>query len=438
MHHAAPRSPSPAAAGFPLLGRRDVLRGLLLAGGALALPGLAACGSGGSGGDPNTVTFGSNYSDEVPRQAIAATMQAFEQRTGLKVAINTKDHNTYQEQINNYLQGRPDDVFAWFAGYRMRHFAARGLATDISDVWQQVGGDFSQSLREASTGLDGRQYLIPFYYYPWAVFYRRSVWKQRGYTPPRTLDEFVALAERMRADGLIPIAFGQKDGWPAMGTFDYLDLRINGYEFHMNLLAGREDWQGPQVRQVFDTWRRLLPLHQENALGRTWQEAAQTLQQGRAGMYLLGTFVAEQFTDDRDDLDFFPFPEINPEHGRDTVEAPIDGFMLSRRPANPDGARRLLTFLAGPEAQLAYLRSNPTNIAATSKAGTSGYNALQRKSVELIQSAAHVTQFLDRDTNPTFASDAMTNGINAFLRNPDDVDSVLRGLADQAKSIFVE
>ena len=54
------------------------------------------------------------------------------------VKVNTVDHNTFQENINTYLQGTPDDVFTWFAGYRMRYFAEKGLVADISDVWANV------------------------------------------------------------------------------------------------------------------------------------------------------------------------------------------------------------------------------------------------------------------------------------------------------------
>ena len=48
----------------------------------------------------------------------------FKTKTGGIVNVNTVDHNTFQEQINSYLQGKPDDVFIWFAGYRMQFFAA--------------------------------------------------------------------------------------------------------------------------------------------------------------------------------------------------------------------------------------------------------------------------------------------------------------------------
>ena len=432
MIHPAPQLAFPT----PSLGRRAVLQGLLATAGVALAPGLAACGSSGSGSAKDTVTFGSNYSDAVPKGALAAVMSAFEKDSGLKVTVNTKDHETYQEQINNYLQGKPDDVFSWFAGYRMQYFAAKGLATDISDVWGQVGGNYSQAHKEASTGKDGKQYFVPLYSYPWGMFYRPSVWQQHGYTVPKTLDEFIALGTKMKADGLTPIAFGQKQGWPALGTFDQLNFRINGYEFHMSLMAGTEDWAGKKVRDVFDTWRRLMPLHQENALGRTWEEAAQSVGAGKSGMYLLGMFVGQQFSGKIDDLDFFPFPEINSAYGTDTVEAPIDGFMLSRKAANPDRAKKLLTYLASASAQLTYIKSDPSNIAANTTTDTSGYNSLQRKALEVISKAKHITQFLDRDTDPRFASDAAINGMNKFLQNPNDIDGVVNGLASQAKSIF--
>ena len=70
-------------------------------------------------------------------------------------------------------------------------------------------------------------------------------------------------------------------------------------------------------------------------------------------MYLLGTFVGQQFPKgaDQDDLDFFAFPEIDPAVGTDAVEAPIDGFMMREEPKNEDGAKQLLEYLGTPEAE---------------------------------------------------------------------------------------
>ena len=155
-------------------------------------------------------------------------------------------------------------MFTWFAGCRF--FAAQGLAGDISDVWSGMSG-LSEAMKAASTGEDGKQYFVPLTTYPWGLFYRKSVWQEKGYEEPKTLDELVALAKQMQGDGLIPIAFADKDGWPAMGTFDQLDLRINGYQFHIDLMAGKQAWDSPQVKKVFDTWRSCCPTTRRTPWG---------------------------------------------------------------------------------------------------------------------------------------------------------------------------
>jgi len=434
-HSRIPQSPATGGTG-PLLSRRDMLK---VFGVSAGMVGLAACGGDGGGGGTASkeVTVGSNASDVLPKKAYQEVFANFQKASGITAKVNTVDHNTYQEQINNYLQGRPDDVWMWFAGYRMQFFAQRGLAGPVTDVWQKVGGNFTEALKAASTGTDGQQYFIPFYYYPWAVFYRKSVFEEKGYQPAKTWDEFVALAKQMQKDKLTPIAFADKDGWPAMGTFDYLNMRINGYDFHISLMGGKESWTDPKVAKVFDTWREILPYHQEGALGRTWQEAGQALAQKKAGMYLLGMFVGQQFQGDaREDLDFFAFPEIDPAVGTDAVEAPIDGFMLAKRPREEKNAKQLLEYLAGTEAVETYLKSDPNNIAANTKADTSGYNDLQKKAVELIGGAKHISQFLDRDTRPDFASTVMIPSLQDFIKNPNDVAGLTKKIEDQKKTIF--
>jgi multiple sugar transport system substrate-binding protein len=319
----------------------------------------------------------------------------------------------------------------------MRFFASQGLAGDISDVWGGLGG-MNDALKQASTGDDGKQYFVPLTTYPWALFYRKSLWSERGYEPPKTLDELVTLSKQMQKDGLTPIAFADKDGWPAMGTFDQLNLRINGYQFHVDLMAGKKAWDSPEVKKVFDTWKGLLPYHQEDALGREWQEAAQSLLKKESGMYLLGMFVGQQFPkgEDQDDLTFFNFPEIDSAIGSDAIEAPIDGFMMRAEPKNEAGAKELLKYLGTAKAEDIALKADPTVIGASSEADTSSYTALQKKAVEFIGSAESIAQFLDRDTRPDFASTVMLPGIQTFLKNPDDIDGLTKSLESQKKSIF--
>jgi multiple sugar transport system substrate-binding protein len=438
------RSPSPSQVGMPIFGRRRLIVGTAAALGAGAV--LAACGGDDDAGDtgagattgdttapaadpePATdlgqVTFGSNYSDEIPRAAIAAAVAT----SGLDVAINTVDHNTYQQNFNTYIQ-QPDDVMCWFAGYRMRAFASRGVVGDISDVWQDLDG-MSEGFRSAATGLDGNQYFVPLYFYPWAVHYRKSVFEENGYEVPVTWEDFLALCEQMEADGITPLAAANDGRWPQMGMFDMLNLRVNGYDFHVSLMGGNESWEDDRVKEIFARWEELLPYYQPDPNGRTWQDAATALGNGSAGMYLLGTFITSNFDPDAqcdiiDDIDFFAFPEVNPEHGQDAVEAPIDGFMMAANPANPDGAKALLTSLGQAAAVDAYIDVDPSVVGAHEDTDTAAYNAMQQKSAELVGSAKYIAQFLDRDTDPDFASNVVGVALADFLADPSRIDSIL-------------
>ena len=67
-------------------------------------------------------------------------------------------------------------------------------------------------------------------------------------------------------------------------------------------------------------------------------------------MYLLGMFMNEQFPEkERNDLDFFTFPEIDPAIGSDCLDAPIDGDCMLAKPKNEAGAKAFLKYLVTPD-----------------------------------------------------------------------------------------
>ncbi|MDE0700499.1 MAG: carbohydrate ABC transporter substrate-binding protein [Acidimicrobiaceae bacterium] len=430
------------------LNRRDFMIGGGAALGGAAL--LAACGDDDGGTTattttaaptttadtgPGSTTLGSNFSGEVPKAALAAAVAA----TGVETTINTIDHNTYQDNFNTYIQ-QPDDVVSWFAGYRMRAFAGKGVLGDISDVWSGLSG-MSDGFRSASTALDGKQYFVPFYFYPWAVHYRKSLFADMGYSIPTTWGEFKALCDTMEGDGVIPLCAANDGRWPQMGMFDMINLRVNGYDYHVSLMGGNESWESAEVKNVFSTWEEILPYYQPDANGRAWEDSAVALGDKSAGMFLIGTFLADQYPAGEEifeDLDFFLFPEINAEHGQDAIEAPIDGFMMAASPENETGAKALLGGLGSAPAIDAFLDVNPSVVAANSNANTSGYNSLQQSSATAVGSAKQIAQFLDRDTDPDFAAQVVGTGIADFLTSPGSIDTILADIEAKKQTFTFE
>jgi multiple sugar transport system substrate-binding protein len=428
--------------------RRSMLMGI----GAAAAASLAACSSskkssspsststtGGGAAAGGTITFGSNYSDAAPKGAFAALTAAATAKSNVKVTINTVDHNTFQNNISSYLQGTPNDLATWFAGYRLQFFAAQGLLDPIDDVWDKIGGNFSDAVKNLSKGADGKYYLVPIYNYPWVVFYNKSVFQKNGYQVPKTWDDFIALTKQMQKDNLVPLAFAEKDGWPALGTFDILNLRINGYDYHIQLMQHKVPWTDKGVTAVFDQWRELMPYLQKAANGRVWQDAAKALENKQAGMMFQGSnqVAANYSAAHLSDLDFFPYPVINQQFGQDYMDAPADGFMMPKKGKNKDAAKAVLEYIGTPEAESTYLKTDQWDVGVANGLIAPSYNAIQKKSVAAIAACKAVSQFMDRDTVPDMAT-AMIKLIQGFIDNPSasNVQSIQKSAEAQAKTIF--
>ncbi len=417
------------------LSRREMLK--LTGYGSLAAF-LAACGTSSStGGTGITATggklsLGSYGSDPNSKAGIQALADAFSAANGgTKVTVNTVDHGTFQNQISQYLGGTPEDVFTWFSGHRMRFFAAKGLATPIDDVWSAVSSNYTAGFASSVKGDDGHVYAIPTDYYPWAVFYRKDVWAAHNYTVPTNWDDFKALCAKMKSDGLTPIAFADKDGWPAQGTFDILNLRMNGYDFHVNLLTGAngQKWTDPKVTAVFKKWSEITPYYSRAFAGLTWEQGADQLLKKQAGMYLLGLFVSDEFKAsgtqaDVDQLDFFPFPDLGTSYDAEkALDAPIDVYMVSKKSPTLSSdlgqAKAFMEFMAKGSSQVLYFQHSPGSIPTASDADTSSYPALTKKAVQIVSQAQKITQYFDRDSRPDFAgAQGMQSFLLSFLANP--------------------
>jgi hypothetical protein len=170
--------------------------------------------------------------------ALQAVVDAFNAKGGGQVEINTVPNETFRDQLPSYLtSSNPPDVLTLYGGALTRELADEGLLLDISDVWE--GAEFSDGLRALSTDSAGNEVFVPTSYYWLGVYYKKSVWEAAGAEVPTTWDEFLAAAEALQANGVIPIGIALSDApWLASAWFDYLNLRVNGANFHLDLLAG--------------------------------------------------------------------------------------------------------------------------------------------------------------------------------------------------------
>lgn len=387
------------------------------------------------------IVFNSYSSDPAPRAFEEKLVAMYnEMHPDAPVQHSIVNHEDFKQAIRAYLVADPaPDVMTWFAGNRARFFIDKGLILPISDVWENQGWNenFPKGFR-AMSEVDGEAYFLPTSWYWWAIFYRKSIFEDNGITPPETWEELLAACDTLNANGITPITIGTKFPWTAAAWFDYIDMRLNGPEFHLNLMLGKESYTDPRVRGVFEKWKELFD-HKcfiEDAAAYAWQEALDPLNQGDAAMYLMGQFIMDSVAEDvKDDMDFFRFPIIDPSMpiGED---APTDGFFIAAAANNPDGAKDFLGFLGSLDAQTLMVEEMG-RLPTDNRVDKALFTPMQQKGIELINGADLVLQFYDRDTTPEMAEVGM-NGMAAFWDDPSQIDAILEELEAARQNLFTE
>ena len=417
--------------------RRTVLKGAALGGIGLVGGGtlLTSCGSDEASGPVKFAIRSTAESGIAIGEAVAA---AYTAETGIEVtAQSTGDTGAFQDGISQYLQGTPDDCFQWMAGWRTNFRADQGLLVDLSDNISDLGDQMPDGFVSGATNpTDGKQYIIPGTWYPWGLHYRKSTMTELGLDPESisTWDDFMKLLDGTQKKGLVGYALGDSGGWEAMGTFDILNVRINGYDYHIDLLNGRQKWTDPKTLEVFKQFELLIPYMNKNVLDISWEGMRDLLLQKKAGAVMMGSWWANDFLaksqEDYDDLWIVPFPEINPEFGRDSIDAPVDGMCAATNSANPEGGAAFAEWLGSEAGMLAAQAAGETNFFANSRLDSSNLDAFNKQKLAVMSEVKNVMNFLDRDCRNDFASTIVAPAIQNFLKGPKEINGILDGMQE--------
>ena len=383
-----------------------------------------------------TLVINSNTSDPAPKAAFEKLIEKFKtENPDIEVKFNVFDHEGFKTAIRNFLTSEAPDVVTWFAGERMKTFVDRELFEDVSDLWQQEGLTDAMSSSLSAMTVDGKQYGVPYGYYQWGVYYRKDIFEQHGLTVPKTWDQLLAAGKTLNDNGVKPVTIGTKFLWTAAGWFDYLNIRVNGLDFHLELMAGKASYTDERVRKTFDYWRQLIDagFYIDNHASYSWQEAQPFLFQGKAAMYLIGNFIVPMFPEDvAANMDYFQFPVIDPDVPM-YEDAPTDTLHIPAKAKNKEDARKFLAFMARADNQTELnetLGNLPPN-----KNSKVPEDRFLKVGFQVLSDAAGLAQFYDRDTNPEMAKVGM-KGFQEFMVKPDRLDKILDRLEKNRKRIF--
>jgi multiple sugar transport system substrate-binding protein len=382
------------------------------------------------------LVIASNASDQAPRAAFEKIVAKFQAANpDIDVQMNTTEHEAFKTAIRTILAAdKGPDVATWFAGNRMAGFVADGLFGDISDVWAQEGLANTMASTMPSITFGGKQYALPYSYYQWGVYYRKDIYDANGISIPKTYDEFLDNCKKLSANGIASVAIGTKYLWTAAGWFDYLNLRTNGLDYHIDLMLGKTKYTDEGVVNTFKNWAKAVEAgcFMDDHQNYSWQEAQAPLINGEAASYLIGNFIVPNLPEDTQaQLDFYQFPPIDPslELGED---APTEIIFMPSNAQNVENGKKFMAFFSQPE-NLTYMNDVLKQLSPHSGSPAPTDRFLKAGSEML--SKSKTAQFFDRDTTPEMAKAAMQLMVE-FMLDTDSMMDILEEIEEERSRIF--
>lgn len=193
-------------------------RGVLAAGGGLALTGLmTACGSntgrgnGGSGKGPALSQWYHEYGEAGTEQAVKRYAAAYK---AADVTVQWRPGDYDQQTAAALLTSDGPDVFE-VNGPTLDQIQG-GQVVDLTDEIKAVQSDFNQAVL-APKIWQGKVYAIPQVIDMQLLYYRKSLLARAGVNPPQTLDELVDAAGRLTTKDVKGLFLGNDGGAGVMG-----------------------------------------------------------------------------------------------------------------------------------------------------------------------------------------------------------------------------
>lgn len=309
--------------------------------------------------------------DDVAKQFEAA-------HPGTKTEMNYMDDDLYQTiGLQQLLNGRnaPDIYFEW-TGERLKQRVKDGFAADLNDAVASgpLAGLFDDAVFGQAT-VDGKKVLVPYSADVTNVlWYNKALLAEAGVEPPTTWAELLAACDALNAKGIIPIASGNKDLWPAGNWLGHLASRVVGEETYAKTLGGEGKFDTPEWEQAFGYIAELADHKCVNDSANAIDDnaGAQLFFQGKAAMHPIGSWLVSWAIDEAPDLDFdyVNLPAMPDGKGnQDSVIGVETGYVVNAKSAKIPEAVDFLALLNNEANTQALLAAEVTPLNKSAAAG---------------------------------------------------------------------
>ncbi|MEH6579303.1 MAG: ABC transporter substrate-binding protein [Amphritea sp.] len=195
------------------------------------------------------------------------------------------------------VSGNPPSA-AQIKGLDIQEWADLGFLTNLDPVADKAGwNDLLPGVVSDVMKYDGHYVAVPVNVHRvnwlWA---NPEIFNKAGVEVPTTWDEFLQVADKIKAAGYIPLAHGGQ-AWQDATLFEAVALGVGGSEFYQKAFVehDQEVLTSAKMIEVFDTFKKLRAYIDPDAAGRDWNIATAMVINGKAAMQIMGDWAKGEF-----------------------------------------------------------------------------------------------------------------------------------------------
>ncbi len=423
----------------------SVLISLALVAGLL----LSGCGLPSQGGGKVTLRFFHKWPEPEHMDYYNYVIKAYqESHPNVKIEMEAVADEPYKDKIRTVMaSGQVPDIYFSWAGEFSWKFARAGQALDLTDA--VLNSDWKDKIIMSAVEpykWNGKIYGIPMRINAKFMVYNKAMFEQYGLSVPTTWEEFLAVCETLKENGVTPIAFGDEFPWAAshyVGDFNakLVDPKVREADYLLTAPA-EQLFTDPGYVEALRRFQTLMDKGYFNTgpNGISHSGARSSFVAGKAGMmYIeLEEFITVADGMGKDAFGFFQFPSGTGGSGdQKLLTGAPDGFMIYSKTKYPEQAIDFLKFLTSPEMGKEYVKRLGIPSAAVGAVNDETALPVVAAGVQSINTASGMALWLDTDINIKVV-EVYLPGMQAILNHTKTPEQVMQEVREAAKKVQAE
>ena len=197
----------------------------------------------------------------------------------------------------NVAAGNPPTA-SQILGYYALEYAEQGSLANISSLADKDGWDkVVPAALQKFAKTNGKWGAVPINIHSvnW-IWLNKAVMEKIGGTEPKSFDEFVALLDKAKKAGVIPLALGGQP-WQEATMFDSIVASTGGTDFYKKAFVDLDEGalKSDTMKKAFDNLARLRDYVDPNYTGRDWNLATAMVIKGDALVQVMGDWAKGEF-----------------------------------------------------------------------------------------------------------------------------------------------